>query len=145
MPETATPIVDQHLRHDWQRDEINALFELPFNELLFKAQSVHRHHFDPSEIQISTLLSIKTGSCPEDCGYCPQSAHHGNELEKERLLALEEVLKSAREAKAAGASRFCMGAAWRKPTDRDFAHVVEMVKGVHALGLETRPDRTCPR
>ncbi|PWV61776.1 biotin synthase BioB [Plasticicumulans acidivorans] len=125
------------LRHDWSVEEVLALFALPFNELLFRAQSLHREHFDPNAVQVSTLLSIKTGACPEDCGYCPQSARHEGEVERERLMAVEEVLTAARTAKANGASRFCMGAAWRSPKDRDLDAVVAMVEGVKALGLET--------
>ncbi len=125
------------LRHDWTRAEIRALFELPFPELMFRAQTVHRAHFDPSEVQISTLLSIKTGGCPEDCAYCPQSARYDTGVRAEKLMALEAVLAEARAAKAAGASRFCMGAAWREPKDRDLEAVCAMVEGVKALGMET--------
>jgi len=125
------------IRHDWSQDEVLALLDLPFNDLLFRAQATHRAHFDPNRVQVSTLLSIKTGACPEDCGYCSQSAHHETSLERERLLPLEEVLAAAREAKAQGATRFCMGAAWRNPTDRNLETVVEMVRGVKALGMET--------
>lgn len=125
------------LRHDWQRHEIEALLTLPFNDLLFRAQSVHRCHFDPNEIQVSTLLSIKTGSCPEDCKYCPQSGHYNTGLEREKLMAVAPVLEEARQAKAAGATRFCMGAAWRKPHERDMPAVLEMIRGVRELGLET--------
>ena len=125
------------LRHDWLRDEIDQLFNLPFNDLLFHAQQVHRSHFNPNEVQVSTLLSIKTGRCPEDCGYCPQSVRYDTEVENESLMPLEQVLERARAAKASGSSRFCMGAAWRSPKDRDLDQVVEMVKGVRALGLET--------
>ena len=125
------------LRHDWSRDEIDQLFNLPFNDLLFHAQQVHRSHFNPNEVQVSTLLSIKTGRCPEDCGYCPQSVRYDTEVENESLMPLEQVLERARAAKASGSSRFCMGAAWRSPKDRDLDQVVEMVKGVRALGLET--------
>ncbi|MFW5452041.1 biotin synthase BioB [Thioalkalivibrio sulfidiphilus] len=124
-------------RHDWQVDEILELMGRPFNDLLFAAHTVHRAHFDPNAVQVSTLLSIKTGACPEDCGYCPQSAHHEVELERERLLPLEEVLEAARNARSHGASRFCMGAAWRNPTDRNLERVIEMVEGVKQLGLET--------
>ena len=124
-------------RHDWSRAEILALFGLPFNDLLFRAQQVHRAHFDANQVQASTLLSIKTGACPEDCAYCPQSAHHRTGLEVERLLPLDEVLAAARRARAGGASRFCMGAAWRSPRDKDIEPLVEMVRGVKALGLET--------
>lgn len=125
------------IRHDWQLEEVQALFETPFNDLIFKAQSTHRQHFDPNEIQISSLLSIKTGSCSEDCGYCPQSARYDSGLTPEALMPLEQVLATAQRAKDQGASRFCMGAAWRQPKDRDIERVVEMVRGVKALGLET--------
>ncbi len=126
-----------NLRHDWQREEIEALFALPMNDLLFKAQQVHRQHFDSNKVQVSTLLSIKTGACPEDCKYCPQSAHYHTGVDRERLMAVEKVLREAEAAKAQGASRFCMGAAWRNPKDRDMPYVIEMIKGVKELGLET--------
>lgn len=129
--------LDQGIRHDWSKDEVQALYDLPFNDLLFKAQTVHRAHFNPNEVQVSTLLSIKTGSCPEDCKYCPQSAHYNTGLEKQRLMEVEAVLKKAEEAKAKGSSRFCMGAAWKNPNKRDMPYVLEMVKGVKAMGLET--------
>jgi len=125
------------LRHDWRLEEIEALFELPFNDLVHRAQSVHRERFDPNEIQVSTLLSIKTGACSEDCGYCSQSAKHDTGLEREKLLPLEEVVEAASAARAKGATRFCMGAAWRNPTDKNLAKVVEMVQAVHDLGMET--------
>ncbi|MEY4641842.1 MAG: Biotin synthase [Pseudomonadota bacterium] len=125
------------LRHDWQNHEIEALFRLPFNDLLFRAHSVHRGHFDPNAVQVSTLLSIKTGACPEDCKYCSQSGHYNTELDKEKLLEVEKVLGEAQRAKDNGASRFCMGAAWKHPSKKDFPYVLEMVKGVRALGLET--------
>jgi biotin synthase len=125
------------VRHDWTRAEIGALFALPFPELLFRAQSIHRQYFDPAEVQISTLLSIKTGGCPEDCAYCPQSARYDTGVNAEKLMALDAVLAEARAAKSAGASRFCMGAAWRSPKDRDLVQVCEMVGAVKALGLET--------
>ena len=125
------------LRHDWTTDEVNALFEQPFNDLLFQAQRVHRQHFDPNAVQVSTLLSIKTGACPEDCAYCPQSARYETDLRREQLMPLDDVLAAARQAKGKGSSRFCMGAAWRSPKDRDLSQVVEMVKGVKALGMET--------
>jgi biotin synthase len=125
------------LRHDWTRDEVRALFDLPFPELMFRAQSVHRQHFDPAAVQISTLLSIKTGGCPEDCAYCPQSARYDTGVRAEKLMALDAVLAEARAAKNAGASRFCMGAAWREPKDRDLESVCAMVEGVKSLGLET--------
>ena len=116
---------------------MRALFDLPFPELMFRAQCVHRQNFDPTEVQISTLLSIKTGGCPEDCAYCPQSARYDTGVRAEKLMALDAVLAEARAAKAAGASRFCMGAAWREPKDRDLDGVCAMVEGVRALGLET--------
>src|SRR6266545_6005106 len=125
------------VRHDWTREEIRALFALPFPELIFRAQSVHRLHFDPTEVQISTLLSIKTGGCPEDCAYCPQSAHYETEVTAEKLMDAGAVIAEARAAKQAGASRFCMGAAWRSPKDRDLDQVCTIVKAVKALGLET--------
>ncbi|MEW8140607.1 MAG: biotin synthase BioB [Candidatus Thiodiazotropha endolucinida] len=125
------------LRHDWSLDEIEALFELPFNDLLFQAQSVHRANFDPNQVQMSSLLSIKTGACAEDCGYCSQSAKNATGLEAEKLMPLEDVVAAAEEAKEKGASRFCMGAAWRNPTDRNLERVVDMVEAVHDLGMET--------
>ena len=125
------------IRHDWTREEIGALFDLPFPELMFRAQTAHRQHFDPTEVQISTLLSIKTGGCPEDCAYCPQSARYDTGVRAEKLMALEWVLAEARAAKSAGASRFCMGAAWRSPKDRELDAVCEMVEAIKALGLET--------
>ena len=125
------------IRHDWTRAEALALFALPFNDLLFRAQQVHREHFDANAVQVSTLLSIKTGACPEDCKYCPQSAHHDAELEREKLLELEAVIEQARRARAQGATRFCMGAAWRSPHDRDLPQVLAMVREVKSLGLET--------
>jgi biotin synthase len=125
------------IRHDWSLTEVQALYTLPFNDLLFKAQTIHRENFDPNQIQISSLLSIKTGSCSEDCGYCPQSARYDTNLKSEALMPIDEVLKVAQRAKEQGASRFCMGAAWRKPKDKDIERVVEMVQGVKALGMET--------
>ena len=126
------------VRNDWTRAEVRALFALPFPELMFEAQRVHRLHFDPTEVQISTLLSIKTGGCPEDCAYCPQSRPLSTPaLKAEKLMSLDAVLSEAHAAKAGGASRFCMGAAWRNPKDRDLDHVCAMVEGVKALGLET--------
>ncbi|MBT8117872.1 MAG: biotin synthase BioB [Gammaproteobacteria bacterium] len=125
------------VRHDWTRDEVHTIFGMPFNELLFRAQGVHREHFDPNAVQVSTLLSIKTGGCPEDCSYCPQSVHFDTGLEPERLMDVEAVVTAARRAKAAGASRFCMGAAWRNPKGRNFERVLEMVTRVRAEGLET--------
>jgi biotin synthase len=125
------------VRHDWTREEVRALFALPFPELIFRAQAVHRRHFDPTEVQISTLLSIKTGGCPEDCAYCPQSVHYDTGVKPEKLMSVAAVVAEARAAKAAGASRFCMGAAWREPKDRDLDKVCAMVAGVKAIGLET--------
>ncbi len=129
--------LDGIARHDWTRAEIAALFELPFPDLIFHAQRIHRMHFDPREVQISTLLSIKTGGCPEDCAYCPQSARYDTGVKAEKLMEVEAVLAEARAAKAAGASRFCMGAAWRSPKDRDLDAVCAMIEGVKALGLES--------
>jgi biotin synthase len=125
------------VRSDWTRAEVRALFALPFPELMFEAARVHRMHFDPAEVQISTLLSIKTGGCPEDCAYCPQAARYDTGVKAEKLMSLDAVLKEAHAAKASGASRFCMGAAWREPKDRDVENVCVMVEGVKALGLET--------
>lgn len=125
------------VRHDWTRDEIEELFALPFPELMFRAQAVHRRHFDPCEVQISTLLSIKTGACPEDCKYCPQSTRYNTGLEPEKLVEVERVIESARAAREGGATRFCMGAAWRSPKDRDLAVLVAMIRGVKGLGMET--------
>ncbi len=135
--DTAPPATPSAVRHDWTRAQVRALFELPFPDLMFRAQSVHRLHFDPRAVQISTLLSIKTGGCPEDCAYCPQSASYQTGVEAEKLMSREAVLTEARAAKGAGASRFCMGAAWRSPKDRDLDAVCAMVEGVKALGLET--------
>ncbi|MBC7656999.1 MAG: biotin synthase BioB [Frankiaceae bacterium] len=124
------------LRHDWSRDQVLALFDLPFPELMHRAGSVHRENFDPAQVQVSTLLSIKTGGCPEDCAYCPQSARYNTGLKAHKLLSLDEVIEKASQAKAAGATRFCMGAAWRSPKDKDVAQVAEMVSAVKAMGLE---------
>lgn len=125
------------LRYDWTATEIAALFDLPFMDLMFQAQSLHRQQFDPNKLQVSSLLSIKTGKCPEDCAYCPQSVRHDAELSVDPLMPLEEVLAAAATAKQKGSSRFCMGAAWRSPKDKDLDAVIEMVKGVKALGMET--------
>lgn len=125
------------IRHDWLKEEVLSLFALPFNDLLFSAHSVHRQHFNPNEVQISTLLSIKTGGCAEDCAYCPQSAHFNTGVKAQKLMSREDVLVEARKAKDAGASRFCMGAAWRSPKDRDIDSVAAIIEGVKALGLET--------
>lgn len=124
-------------RREWPREELRALFDLPLAELVFRAQSVHRENFDAAAVQISTLLSIKTGGCPEDCAYCPQSAQYETGVRAERLMPLDAVLAEARAARDAGANRFCMGAAWRSPKDRDVDAVCAMVEGVKALGLET--------
>jgi biotin synthase len=125
------------IRNDWTRAEVRALFALPFGELMFRAQTLHRKYFEPRAVQISTLLSIKTGGCPEDCAYCPQSAAYDTGLKAEKLMAVAPVLAAAKAAKESGASRFCMGAAWREPKDRDIESVCAMVEGVKALGLET--------
>jgi len=137
MPASNETVIQTVIRQDWTRDEVLALFNQPFNDLLFQAQVVHRQHFDPNEVQLSTLLSIKTGACPEDCKYCPQSSRYDTGLEKEKLMAVEQVIKEARAAKATGATRFCMGAAWRSPKDKDLPYVAEMVREVKALGMET--------
>jgi biotin synthase len=124
-------------RHDWQASEILALFDLPFNDLLFRAASIHRQHFDANRVQISTLLSIKTGGCEEDCAYCPQSAHFDTGVKAEKLMTRETVMAEAQKAKDAGATRFCMGAAWRSPKDRDIEKLSGIIEGVKSLGLET--------
>jgi biotin synthase len=129
--------IGEAVRHDWTRAQVRALFDLPFPELMFEAQRAHRLYFDPREVQISTLLSIKTGGCPEDCAYCPQSSLYNTGVKAEKIMSLDSVLGEAGAAKAAGASRFCMGAAWRSPKDRDLDQVCAMVEGVKALGLET--------
>lgn len=122
---------------NWNLQTVSALFDKPFNDLLFEAQTIHRQHFPANEIQLSTLLSIKTGTCPEDCAYCPQSGHYQTYVNKGRVLPLEEVLKHAQAAKDSGSTRFCMGAAWKNPPEKDFPQVLEMIKAVKALGLET--------
>ncbi|NLB99880.1 MAG: biotin synthase BioB [Pseudomonas formosensis] len=124
-------------RHDWTPAEVLALLRQPFNDLLFQAQTVHRQHFDANRVQVSTLLSIKTGACPEDCKYCPQSGHYNTGLDKEKLMQVQKVLDEAAAAKAIGATRFCMGAAWKHPSDKDMPYVLQMVRGVRELGLET--------
>ena len=134
---TEHPGNEPPVRHDWSRREVINLLSLPFNELLYRAHSVHRHFHDPARMQISTLLSIKTGACPEDCAYCPQSAHYTTEVGKERLMSVAEVTKAAKHAQREGTERFCMGAAWRQPSNKDLEHVSEMVRAVKALGLET--------
>ncbi len=125
------------LRHDWTRQEVEALFLLPFTELLYRAQAVHRLFFDPTSIQVSSLLNIKTGSCPEDCAYCPQSAYHDTGLQEEALMEVEQVVEAAKAAKASGVDRFCMGAAWRSPGDEDLERIEAIIRGVKALGMET--------
>ena len=137
QPKPLTDSMQHDIRHDWTLEEVNALYNMPFNDLMFKAQTVHRTHFDPNYVQVSTLLSIKTGACPEDCKYCPQSARYDTGLEKERLMEIEKVIQRAKEARATGSTRFCMGAAWRNPRERDMPYVVDMVKQVKSLGLET--------
>jgi biotin synthase len=127
----------QDLRHDWRHDEVEALFTLPFNDLLFRAHGLHRTYFDPNQVQLSTLLSIKTGACPEDCAYCPQSVRYDTGLPREALMEIDAVVEAAREARANGATRFCMGAAWRSPKDRDLDKVEAMVREVKSLGMET--------
>src|SRR6201995_5577998 len=122
-------------RHDWHKEEVENLFDLPFNDLLFRAQSVHRQHFDANSVQLSTLLSIKTGGCPEDCAYCPQSASYDTPVKADKLMPLDTVLEAAQAAKDQGATRFCMGAAWRSPKERDLDAVKQMIQGVKALGL----------
>jgi biotin synthase len=125
------------VRHDWTRAQALALYDLPLMDLLFRAQSVHRQNFDPNKVQMSRLLSIKTGGCAEDCGYCSQSAHHDAKLKASKLMEVQRVIEEAKKAKAAGATRYCMGAAWRSPKARDMDAVVAMVEGVKALGMET--------
>jgi len=124
-------------RHDWSLAEILALFELPFNDLLFRAHSAHRTCHDPTAVQISTLLSIKTGACPEDCAYCPQSAHYATGVKAEKLMSVEDVVEKAKLAKSSGATRFCMGAAWRAPKDNDIEKVSAIIQAVQELGMET--------
>lgn len=125
------------VRSDWTLEEVRALHALPFPDLMHRAQVTHRRHFDPNAVQVSTLLSIKTGACPEDCAYCPQSIRYDTGLEREALMEIEDVMTRARAARDAGATRFCMGAAWRSPKDRDLDKVAAMVEGVASLGLET--------
>jgi len=136
-PGASRPPAATAARHDWRREEVEALFALPFMELVFRAASVHRAHHDPNAVQVSTLLSIKTGGCPEDCAYCPQSARHDTGLKAEKLMAVDAVVEKAKLAKRSGATRFCMGAAWRSPKDKEIAAVATMVREVKALGLET--------
>jgi biotin synthase len=138
-PQSASTLASApaEIRHDWTHQEVEALFALPFSDLLFEAQTMHRRYFDPNQVQVSTLLSIKTGACPEDCAYCPQSTRYDTGLEAEQLMEVEKVLEQAKAAADSGATRFCMGAAWRSPKQRDMPHVVAMVEGVRALGLES--------
>jgi len=135
--ESAPAETADDLRYDWRAEEAEALFALPFMDLIYAAQTAHRRHFDANKVQMSNLLSVKTGGCPEDCGYCPQSAHHHANVAAEKLMAVDDVLAEARQAKAGGATRFCMGAAWRNPKDRDINAICEMVEGVRELGMET--------
>ena len=125
------------IRHDWSLEEINALFSMPFNDLLFKAHTIHRENFDPNKVQVSQLLNIKTGACPEDCSYCSQSSKYDTGLERERLMSLEEVRDAALQAKKNGSERFCMGAAWRNPTDKSLDRVIDMIKVVKSLDMES--------
>ncbi len=125
------------IRHDWTLDEVNALYQQPFNDLVFQAQTVHRAHFDPNAVQISTLLSIKTGGCPEDCKYCPQSVHYDTGLDVHGLMAEEDVIAAAKSAREAGATRLCMGAAWRNPTERQVDQVADLVRAVRDEGMDT--------
>ncbi len=125
------------LRNDWTLKEVEALFALPFNDLLFQAHSIHRQNFDPNQVQVSSLLNIKTGACPEDCSYCSQSSKYDTGLEREKLMEIDLVLQQAKEAQDKGATRFCMGAAWRNPTDKSLDKVMPMIQGVKAMGMET--------
>ncbi|MEC8535040.1 MAG: biotin synthase BioB, partial [Pseudomonadota bacterium] len=127
----------QMIRHDWTAEEVQALFDLPFNDLIFKAQTIHREFFNPNEVQMCQLLSIKTGGCPEDCGYCSQSAFAEADIGASKLMEVEEVLNEARKAKEGGATRYCMGAAWRSPKDRDIEKLKAMISGVRDMGMET--------
>jgi biotin synthase len=136
--EQAAPAVDtREPRRPWSVEAVAALYALPLSDLLYRAQTVHRAHFEPNTVQLSTLLSIKTGGCPEDCGYCPQAARYHTSVREEALLSVDEVVERARQARARGATRFCMGAAWRGPKQRDLDRVLDMVKAVHGLGMET--------
>lgn len=128
---------DPDIRRDWTLAEVHALFALPFNDLLFRAHTLHRRHFDPNAVQVSTLLSIKTGACPEDCKYCPQSARYHTGLKAEKLMDVEDVVAQAQRARDSGATRFCMGAAYRNPKDKDLDQIIEMIKAVRVLGMET--------
>src|SRR5215813_7267100 len=130
-------VLSADIRHDWSVAEVEAMFALPFNDLVFRAQTIHRAHFPANQVQLSTLLSIKTGGCPEDCAYCPQAARYDTGIEAQKLMAVDAVVAEAKHAKDAGASRYCMGAAWREPKDRDLDAICNMVQGVKALGMET--------
>ena len=136
--QSVAPGQSSGIRHDWTLAEARALFGQPFNDLVYQAQTIHRQNFDPNELQLSSLLSIKTGSCSEDCAYCPQSAHYDTGMGgQDSLMSVEAVLEAARQARSQGAGRFCMGAAWRSPNDREIERVCEMVEGVRSLGMET--------
>ncbi len=135
--EPAMTGAQQGPRRDWIREEAQAIYDAPFNDLLFRAQTIHRQNFDPNKVQMSRLLSIKTGGCPEDCGYCSQSARNGSTLSASKLMEVQRVLSEAKKAKDAGATRYCMGAAWRSPKERDMDAVLAMVEGVKAMGMET--------
>ncbi len=128
---------NQSIRHDWTVQQVQALLDLPFMDLLYQAQTIHRQYHPANHVQVSTLLSIKTGACPEDCKYCPQSAHYRTDIEKERLMEVEKVLQAAQKAKNSGSTRFCMGAAWKNPKQRDMPHLISMIQGVKDMGLET--------
>lgn len=136
-PRTDSSLDSNRRTARWTRSKVLALFDLPFNDLLFKAAQVHRENFNPNEVQVSTLLSVKTGACPEDCKYCPQSARYDTGLDKEQLMEVEQVLQQAERARSTGASRFCMGAAWRNPKDRDMPKLKAMIEGVRDMGMET--------
>jgi len=129
--------MSQDLRYDWQQEEVLKIYEQPFNDLLFQAQTIHRQHFDANAVQISSLFSIKTGNCPEDCKYCSQSARHNTDLKTENLVEIEKVIEAAEDAFARGATRFCMSAAWKKVSNRDMPYLIDVIKAVKALGLET--------
>ena len=130
-------MLSENTRHNWKKHEVLDLYQLPFNDLLYIAHRVFRDNHDPNKVQVSTLLSVKTGACSEDCAYCPQSGHYDTTIEKERLLSLDEVKQHAQAAKQSGASRFCMGAAWRNPSDKNLEQIVQMIEVVKDLGLET--------
>jgi biotin synthase len=137
VQETTTKPADPTATPRWTLERARALYGMPFNDLLFEAQTIHRAYFDPNRVQLSRLLNIKTGGCPEDCGYCSQSSHFATGLKASKLMEVEQVVAEARKAKESGATRYCMGAAWRSPKDRDMAAIVDMVQGVKALGMET--------